>query len=75
MMRHGPRPVSSFLATHGEMKTLCHKTFVERAMIVPAGRKRFTSSYEMVKHTIVEISAIVAAQLRKISLCGVAARK
>jgi hypothetical protein len=40
-------------------------------MFVPAGRKRFTSGYEMVKHTIVEISAIVAAQLRKISLCGV----
>jgi hypothetical protein len=40
-------------------------------MIVPAGRKRFTSSYEMVRHTIGEISPIVAAQLRKISLCGV----
>jgi hypothetical protein len=40
-------------------------------MIVPAGRRRFTSSYEMAKHTIAEISPIVAAQLRKISLCGV----
>jgi hypothetical protein len=40
-------------------------------MIVPIGRRRFTSSYEIVKHTIAEISPIVAAQLRKISPCGV----
>jgi hypothetical protein len=44
-------------------------TLVEKAMIVPAGRRRFTSSYEIVKHTIGEISPIVAAQLRKISSC------
>jgi hypothetical protein len=39
-------------------------------MIVPAGRKRSTSSYETVMRLIAEISPIVAAQLRKNSLCG-----